>query len=159
MSAPQPGPRPAAPGARPDATGAGALDTAAGGVPPVREPGAIDFLAPAQQPGELGRLGPYRVLQVLGKGGMGVVFKAEDPRLKRLCALKTMLPEVAQKPAMKERFLREALAAAQLEHDHIIPIYQVDEDRGVPYIAMPFLKGASLEDWFKQKKKGQPGTR
>jgi serine/threonine protein kinase len=158
MNSPQPGRNPAARPAKPDVTGAGAQDTAAGGVPRAGEPGAIDFLAPPQQPGELGRLGPYRILQVLGKGGMGVVFKAEDPRLKRLCALKTMLPEVAQKPAMKERFLREALAAAQLEHDHIIPIWQVDEDRGVPYIAMPFLKGASLEDWFKQKQKGQPGT-
>src|SRR5262249_30609430 len=75
----------------------------------------------------------------------------EDPRLGRLCALKAMLPEIACKPAMKERFLREARAAAQIEHDHIIPIYQVDEDRGVPFIAMPFLKGASLEDWLRQK--------
>ncbi len=119
---------------------------------------ALSFLAPAQQPDEIGRLGPYRILAVLGQGGMGMVFKAQDPALDRLCALKTMLPEVAKKPEMKERFLREARAAAQLEHDHIIPIYQVDEDRGVPYIAMPFLKGASLEDWFKQKQKGQAGT-
>ncbi len=119
---------------------------------------ATDFLAPAQQADEIGRLGPYRILKVLGQGGMGVVFKAEDPRLDRICALKTMLPEMARKPAMKERFLREARAAAKLEHDHIIPIYQVDEDRGVPYIAMPFLKGASLEDWFKTKQKGQAGT-
>jgi serine/threonine protein kinase len=118
----------------------------------------IDFLAPAQQPDEIGRLGPYRIIKVLGHGGMGVVFRAEDPALDRMCALKTMLPEVAKKPAMKERFLREARAAAKLEHDHIIPIYQVAEDRGVPYIAMPFLKGAALEDWFKQKQKGQAGT-
>ena len=108
------------------------------------------FLAPPQADGELGRLGPYRVLKVLEQGGMGVVFQAEDPRLGRLCALKVMRPEVACKPSMKERFLREARAAAQIEHDHIIPIYQVDEDRGVPFIAMPFLKGTSLEDWLRQ---------
>jgi hypothetical protein len=135
-----------------------ASDTAASdpGVGPASAP--IDFLAPAQQPDELGRLGPYRILKMLGHGGMGVVFKAHDPRLGRMCALKTMLPEIAKKPGMKERFLREARAAAQLEHDHIIPIYQVDEDRGIPYIAMPFLKGVSLEDWLRQKQRGQAGT-
>jgi formylglycine-generating enzyme required for sulfatase activity/serine/threonine protein kinase len=113
----------------------------------------FSFLGPAQAPGEIGRLGSYRILKVLGQGGMGVVFQAEDPRLGRLCALKVMLPEVAHRSAMKERFLREARAAAQIEHDHIIPIYQVDEDRGVPYIAMPFLKGMSLEDWLRKKQK------
>jgi serine/threonine protein kinase len=117
-----------------------------------------DFLAPPQTPDEIGRLGPYRILKLIAKGGMGFVFQAEDSRLGRMCALKTMLPEIARLPQMKERFLREARAAAQLEHDHIIPIYQVDEVRGVPYIAMPFLRGASLEDWFKQKKKEHPGS-
>jgi eukaryotic-like serine/threonine-protein kinase len=141
----------------PEATAPPASDTV---VTPVQElnPSGHNFLAPPQAPDELGRLGPYRILKLLAKGGMGFVFQAEDPRLGRLCALKTMLPEMAQRPDMKERFLREARAAAQLEHDHIIPIYQVDEDRGVPYIAMPFLKGASLEEWYKQKKKDQPGT-
>ena len=56
-----------------------------------------DFLAPAQNPDEIGRLGPYRVLKVLGAGGMGVVFRAEDPHLKRLVALKAMLPAMAKK--------------------------------------------------------------
>lgn len=116
------------------------------------------FLAPAQAADELGRLASYRVLKVLGQGGMGVVFQAEDPRLGRMCALKAMLPDVAIRPEMKERFLREARAAAQLEHDNIIPIFQVDEDRGVPFIAMPFLKGMSLEDWLQKKEAGRkPG--
>ncbi len=112
---------------------------------------AIDFLAPPQQPGELGRLGPYRVLQVLGKGGMGMVFRAEDPALQRSIALKVMLPDVAGSRSARERFLREARAAAQIEHEHIIPIFQVGEDRGIPYIAMPFLKGMSVDDWLKKK--------
>jgi serine/threonine protein kinase len=94
----------------------------------------------------MGRLGPYRVLQVLGQGGMGVVLLAEDPRLDRKVALKAMLPGLAADPDAKERFLREARAAAAVEHDHVIAIHQVDEDRGVPYIAMPLLKGQSLED-------------
>ncbi len=120
---------------------------------PATEPAdrSYDFLAPPQAPGEMGRLGPYRVLKVLGQGGMGVVFLGEDVRLGRAVALKAMLPEMARKPAARERFLREARAAASLEHDHIVPIYQVDEDRGVPYIAMPLLKGLSLEDWLRRQ--------
>jgi serine/threonine protein kinase len=107
------------------------------------------FLAPPQAADELGRLGAYRVLRVLGQGGMGVVFLAEDPHLGRQVALKAMLPEVAKKPAARDRFLREARTAAAIEHDHIVAIYQVGEDRGVPFIAMPLLKGCSLEDWLR----------
>jgi serine/threonine protein kinase len=105
-----------------------------------------DFLAPAQAPGELGRLGPYRVLRVLGTGGMGVVFQAEDPHLRRLIALKAMLPSLASNDSARQRFLREARAAAAIDHDHVVAIYQVGEDRGVPYLAMPFLQGESLDD-------------
>jgi predicted Zn finger-like uncharacterized protein len=112
---------------------------------------ACAFLAPPQAPDELGRLGPYRVLQVLGQGGMGIVFVAEDPRLGRQVALKAMLPDVASKPAARDRFMREARTAAAIEHDHIVAIYQVDEDRGVPYIAMPLLRGCSLEDWLRRR--------
>jgi len=114
--------------------------------------GAIDvrtLLTSALGPNELGRLGPYRVLKVLGQGGMGVVFQAEDPQLKRPVALKAMLPEVAVKAEARDRFLREARAAAAIEHDHIVTIYQVGEDRGVPYLAMQMLKGMSLEDFLK----------
>jgi serine/threonine protein kinase len=112
-----------------------------------------DFLSPAQEADEIGRLGTYRVLKVLGAGGMGVVFQAEDPKLKRLVALKAMLPALAASGTNKDRFLREARAAAAIEHDHIIPIFQVDEDRGVPFIAMPFLRGESLEDRLKRERK------
>jgi serine/threonine protein kinase len=115
------------------------------------------FLAPPQNSDELGRLGGYRVLKVLGHGGMGVVFLAEDPHLKRSVAVKAMLPEVARKAMARERFLREARAAAALEHDHIVPIYHVGEERGVPFLVMPFLKGASLED-FARLRRGEPGA-
>src|SRR5437867_83181 len=99
----------------------------------------LQFLAPAEGPDELGRLGPYRILAVLGHGGMGVVYKAEDVQLERLVALKAMLPGLAASSANRQRFLREARAAAKIEHDHIVAIYQVGEDRGVPYLAMPLL--------------------
>jgi len=103
------------------------------------------FLAPPQAPDELGRLGPYRVLQVLGAGGMGVVFRAEDPQLMRLVALKAMLPALAASASARQRFLREARAAAAIKHDHIVTIYQVGEDRGVPFLAMDFLEGEPLD--------------
>ncbi len=116
----------------------------------------IDFLAPAEQPDELGRLGDYRVLKVLGVGGMGMVFKAEDLRLGRLVALKVMLPRVAVKPQAKERFLREARATAAIAHDHVVQIHQVGEDRGVPFIAMQYLQGQSLQTAFGRIQKIRP---
>jgi serine/threonine protein kinase len=103
------------------------------------------FLAPPQAEGELGRLGHYRVLQVLGAGGMGVVFRAEDTHLGRPVALKAMLPNLAASAASRDRFKREARAAAAVKHDHIVAIYQVGEDRNVPYLAMEFLAGESLD--------------
>jgi serine/threonine protein kinase len=104
-----------------------------------------DFLSPPESPGEIGRLGGYRILKVLGGGGMGVVFQAEDLHLKRPVALKTMLPVLAASAANRRRFQHEAEAAAAIEHDYIVTIYQVGEDRGVPFIAMQLLQGESLE--------------
>jgi serine/threonine protein kinase len=104
------------------------------------------FLAPPRQPGEIGWLGPYRVLKVLGIGGMGVVFEAEDPQLRRLVALKTMRSLLSAQEEARQRFLQEARAAAAIEHEHVVAIYQVGEDGGVPYLAMQLLQGESLED-------------
>jgi len=118
----------------------------------------FDFLAPSQGPGELGRLGSFRILKVLGHGGMGVVFQAEDTHLKRAVAVKAMRPEVAKKTTARERFLREARAAAALVHDHIVAVYHVGEEGGVPYLVMPLLKGASLENFLKKKQGDQAGT-
>jgi WD40 repeat protein len=104
------------------------------------------FLAPPGAADEIGRLGPYRVLGVLGAGGMGVVFRAEDARLQRPVALKVLKPDQAEEPSARQRFLREARAAAALTHDHVITIFQVGEDRGVPFLAMQLLEGESLQD-------------
>jgi serine/threonine protein kinase len=112
-----------------------------------------DLLAPAQGPGEIGRLGPYRVLEVVGRGGMGVVFRAEDPSLERVVALKAMLPTLAARPHAKKRFLREAKIAASIKHDHIVTIYQVGEDRGAPFLAMEFLQGEPLDRRLKREGK------
>jgi serine/threonine protein kinase len=109
------------------------------------------FLAPSQEPGEIGRLGPYRILKVLGAGGMGVVFQAKDPQLDRLVALKTLLPGLAAGPEARRRFEREARAAAALKHDHVVTIHQVGEDRGVPFLAMEFLEGEPLDERLKRQ--------
>jgi formylglycine-generating enzyme required for sulfatase activity/predicted Ser/Thr protein kinase len=110
-----------------------------------------DFLAPPQSADELGRLGGFRILKILGHGGMGVVFQGEDPKLGRKVAIKAMLPHLAGSKSSQERFLREAKAAATLEHDHIVPILQVGEDRGAPFIVMPFLQGEPLDKYLQRE--------
>jgi hypothetical protein len=76
---------------------------------------------------------------------MGVVLLAEDLRLGRRAAVKVMLPELAEGRDCRERFMREARAAAAVDNDHVVPIYEVGEDRGVAYLAMPLLRGETLE--------------
>jgi serine/threonine protein kinase len=107
--------------------------------------GQFPFLTPALHANELGRLGHYRILKVLGQGGMGVVFQAQDSTLERLVALKVMKPETSTSEVARKRFHQEARAAASIQHDHIVTIYHVGEDSGIPYLAMPFLLGESLE--------------
>jgi tRNA A-37 threonylcarbamoyl transferase component Bud32 len=113
---------------------------------PPAAPADLAFLRPAEAADELGRLGGYRVLRRLGAGGMGLVFVAEDPTLRRRVALKVMRPALAASADGCRRFLREARAAAAVQHEQVIPIHQVGEDNGVPFIAMPLLAGESLED-------------
>jgi len=108
------------------------------------------YLAPAQNPEELGRLGGYRILELIGSGGMGIVFKAEDTFLKREVALKILHPAVAERPSARHRFVREAKAMAAILHDNVVPVFQVGEDRNVPFLAMPLLPGLSLEHYMKE---------
>ena len=76
---------------------------------------------------------------------MGVVFQGEDPKLGRKVAIKAMLPDLAESKSAQRRFLREARAAAALEHDHIVTIHHVGEERGAPFIVMPLLQGEPLD--------------
>src|SRR5438132_3438198 len=103
------------------------------------------FLSPPTSSDEIGWLANYRVLKVVGRGGMGVVLQAEDIHLQRIVALKVILPEFAANPVARERFLREARAGAALKSDHVVTIYQVGQDNDTPYLAMEFLEGESLE--------------
>ncbi len=118
----------------------------------VVDPGTLDSLAPGQD-GELGRLGNYRLLRLLGSGGMGLVFEAEDVQLSRRVALKALHPELARDPSARERFLREARAVAGIEHDHIVAVHHVGEDRGVPFLVMPLLRGISLEERLRRDRR------
>lgn len=110
---------------------------------------------PPFEPGDLGSLGPYRIVKQLGKGGMGAVFLALDPRLNRKLAMKVMQPKYAKNQESKSRFINEAQAAALISHDHIVTIYEANEYDGIPYIAMQYLKGYPLDQYLRTK--GTPG--
>ena len=90
------------------------------------------------------KIGKYEVLDVLGRGGMGVVYKAYDPILDREIALKTMTAEGLKDPVLKERFYREARAAGRLRHPNIVTIYELGEENSVPFIAMEYIHGTDI---------------
>jgi predicted Ser/Thr protein kinase len=93
-------------------------------------------------PGDV--FGAYRIEAVLGRGGMGTVYLAEQERLSRKVALKVISPELADDPDFRRRFLRESQLAASLDHPNVIPIYDADEVDGVLYLAMRYVSGPSL---------------
>jgi serine/threonine-protein kinase len=105
----------------------------------------LDFLKPTERPGSLGRLGHHEILAVVGRGGMGVVFRALDTRLQRVVAVKVLAPQLAASGPARQRFLREARAAAAVSHDHVVAIHAVEEADGFPYIVMQYVAGTPLE--------------
>jgi dienelactone hydrolase/predicted Ser/Thr protein kinase len=94
--------------------------------------------------------GKYRIIEELGRGGMGIVYKAEDIQLQRPVALKFLPPHLMDSPELKERLLIEARAAAALSHPNICVIHEVGETEGRPYIAMEYIEGETLRDMVRK---------
>lgn len=105
----------------------------------------LSFLDPPDEKGDLGRISHYRIQSVLGVGGMGVVFRAIDTHLRRTVALKVMRREYIESYTSRERFLQEARIVASLESDFLVTVYQVGMHKDVPYLAMQYLHGETLE--------------
>lgn len=106
---------------------------------------SLSFLTPSAQPESLGRLGHYEVLEVIGRGGMGIVLRACDEKLRRVVAVKVMAPLLATNATARKRFSREAQAAAAVSHDHVVTIHAVEEVNGLPYLVMQYVAGVSLQ--------------
>ncbi|MCY2968009.1 MAG: serine/threonine-protein kinase, partial [Planctomycetota bacterium] len=104
----------------------------------------VDHLDPADNPAVLGRLGGYDILDVIGRGGMGVVLKGYDRELKRFVAIKALAPHLAHSAVARKRFSREAQAAAAVVNPHVIAIHQVQSTARLPFLVMPLLTGESL---------------
>jgi len=91
------------------------------------------------------RFGPFYVIDVIGRGGMGIVLKAHEPALDRIVAVKVLAPQLAASETARRRFLREARAAARVVDDYVVAIHAVDQVRGLPYLVMQFIEGESLD--------------
>ena len=91
-------------------------------------------------------IGRYRIIDVVGHGGMGVLYRAHDPSLDRVVALKSPWSESIAEPTAIRRFLREARTAAKLSHPHIVSIHDVFEHDGLPWLAMQLVRGRDLRN-------------
>jgi WD40 repeat protein len=104
----------------------------------------LDFLQPSTKPGSLGRLGHYEILEVLGRGGFGIVLKAFDEVLHRVVAVKVMAARMAAASPARKRFLREARAAAAVRHDNVVALHYVAE-KPIPFLVMEFIAGETVQ--------------
>ena len=125
-----------------------ALDSMATVAPTPAGPRAegLEFLEPSDQPGHLGRLAHYEVLQVVGQGGFGTVLKAFDEKLHRMVAIKVLAAAYSASGAARKRFIREARAAAAVKNEHVVGIYDVKDEAQPPYLVMELIEGVALQD-------------
>jgi serine/threonine protein kinase len=104
-----------------------------------------ELLAAPSHPEMLGRLGRYEIERIIGTGGMGIVLKGFDSDLNRPVAIKLLAPHLARVGAARQRFAREARAAAAVVHEHVVPIHNVESEHAVPFLVMQFIPGESLQ--------------
>lgn len=104
-----------------------------------------EILTPSDDPQMMGRIAGYEICSVLGRGGMGVVFKGLDSSLNRYVAIKTLSPHLSASGTARIRFVREAQSAAAVINEHVIAIHAIAEWQGVPFLVMPLVKGMSLQ--------------
>jgi len=114
-------------------------------VGPAARTQTLDFLSPPDREGALGRLGTYVILEVIGYGGFGVVFKALDEKLQRLVAIKALAAPLAASAVARVRFVREARAVAAINHESVVRLYAVEDADRVPYLVMEYVAGTSLQ--------------
>ncbi|MFO0801666.1 MAG: protein kinase [Gemmataceae bacterium] len=105
---------------------------------------AMAYLQPAGRPDSLGRLAHYEVLEVLGRGGFGIVFRAFDEKLQRVVAVKMLRPSLAATSPARKRFLREAHSSGAVRHDNVVQVHAVEESP-LPFLVMEFVPGESLQ--------------
>ena len=105
----------------------------------------LAFLDPPADPRHIGSFGPYQIVEVIGRGGMGLVLKGLDPALGRVVAIKVLAPELSYLGSARLRFAREARAAAAVAHEHVVAIHAVDSWKGLPYLVMQYIAGKSLQ--------------
>lgn len=105
----------------------------------------IEYLGPTDHPNMLGRIGVYEICGIVGRGGTGIVVKSFEPSLNRYVAIKVLSPTLSSNGAARKRFEREARAIAAVVHEHVVPIFAVDEHQGLPYFVMQYVAGASLQ--------------
>ena len=111
----------------------------------------LSVLGPTDDPASMGRIGNYEIQGIIGRGGMGIVFRALDSALRRNVALKVLDPSLASIAAARKRFAMEARAMAAISHEHVVPVYTVDEHRGLPYFAMEYVPGGTLESRIRKQ--------
>ncbi len=103
------------------------------------------WLDPTDDPQMLGRFAGYEIVGIIGHGGMGIVLKGFEASLNRYVAIKVLAPRLAANGAVRQRFAREAQAAAAVLHDNVVAIHRVDEFHGLPFLVMPYIADTSLQ--------------
>jgi serine/threonine protein kinase len=112
---------------------------------------ARSILDEPRYPEMLGRIGRYDIERLIGSGGMGIVFKGFDTELNRPVAIKVLAPSIAYHGGARQRFSREAKAAAAVVHEHVVPIYNVESSGELPYLVMHYAQGDSLQNRIDKK--------